>query len=159
MLTLGVESESPDETVSLVAATLVSLPEGERAAVLARTVVARGIDALIQIAAADEPLRIVTTFSPGDIAHRATCRGHRVLIPRSAGEGVTGTLEVPRLHRDAAERELKAMGLPDDRARELAGLARRSLVGRRRGAGHHMRLATNVAEARKSTYRHLGVSL
>ena len=147
MLTLGVESESPDETVSLVAATLVSLPEGERAAVLARTVVARGIDALIQIAAADEPLRIVTTFSPGDIAHRATCRGHRVLIPRS------------RLHRDAAERELKAMGLPDDRARELAGLARRSLAGRRRGAGHHMRLATNVAEARKSTYRHLGVSL
>jgi hypothetical protein len=140
--TLGVESESPDETVSLVAAALVSLPEGERAAVLARTVVARDIDALIQISATDDPLCIVTTFSPGDIAHRATRRGHRVLIPRSAGEGVTGTLEVPRLHREAAERELIAMGLRDDRARELAGLARRSLMALRR------QLATSAAVSR-----------
>jgi hypothetical protein len=140
--TLGVESESPEETVSLVAAALVSLPEGECAAVLARTVVVRDADALIQIAAADEPLRIVTTFSPGDIAHRATRRGHRVLIPRSPGEGVTGTIEIPRLHREAAEHELKAMGLPDDRSRELAGLARRSLMALRR------RLATSAAVGR-----------
>lgn len=131
-LTLGVESESPDETLALVAAAIVSLPDDARAAVLARTVVARDADALIQIAAVDEPLRIVTTFSAGDLAQRATRRGHRVLLPRSRGEGVTGTLDVPRLQRDAAERELKAMGLPDDRARELAGLARRSFLALRR---------------------------
>lgn len=131
-LTLGVEAESPDETIALVAAALVSLPENERIAVLARTVVVRDADALVQIAASDEPLRIVTTFSPGDLAQRATRRGHRVLIPRSAGEGVTGTLKVPRLHRDAAERELKAMGMNNDRARDLAGVARRSLLALRR---------------------------
>jgi hypothetical protein len=141
-LTLGVESESPNETLALVAATLVSLPADERVAVFARTVVARDADALVQLAAADESLRIVTTFSPGDLAQRATRRGHRVLIPRSPGEGVTGTLAVPRLHRDAAERELKAMGLPDDRARELAGVARRSLLALRR------RLAASAAVSR-----------
>lgn len=140
--TLGVESESPDETIALVAAALMSLPEDARVAVLARTVVVRDADALVQIAAADEQLRIVATFSPGDLAQRATRRGHRVLIPRSPGEGATSTLKVPRLHRDAAERELKAMGLPDNRARELAGLARRSLLALRR------RLATSAAVSR-----------
>jgi hypothetical protein len=129
---LGVESESPEETVALVAAALQLLPEGERIALLSRTIVVRDVDALVQMAAADEALRIVTMFSPGDIALRATRHGHRVLIPRSPGEGVTGTLQIPRLHRDAAERELKAMGLSDDRARDFAGLARRSLMALRR---------------------------
>ena len=141
-LTLGVESESPDETIALVAAALVSLPEDERVAALASVVVVRDADALVQIAAADGQLRIVATFSPGDLAQRATRRGHRVLIPRSPGEGATGTLKVPRLHREAAERELKAMGLPDNRSRELAGLARRSLLALRR------RLATSAAVSR-----------
>ncbi len=141
-LTIGVESESPEETVSLVAAALLSLTEDERAAVVARSVVVRDADALIQVAAGDESLRIVTTFSPGDLAQRATRRGHRVLIPRSPGEGVTGTVKVPRLHRDAAERELKAMGLPQDRSRELSGLARRSLLALRR------RLAKSAAVVR-----------
>jgi hypothetical protein len=140
--TLGVESESPEETVALVAAALELLPEEERVAVLSRTVVIRDVDALLQVAAADESLRIVTTFSPGDLVHRATRRGHRVLIPRSPGEGVTGTLHIARLHRDAAEQELKVMGLPDDRARDLAGLARRSLMALRR------RLATSAAVSR-----------
>lgn len=139
---LGVEAESPDETIALVAAALVSLPEDESAAVLARTIVVRTPDALAQIASAGEPLCIVTTFSPGDMAQRATRCGHRVLIPRSPGEGVTTTIAVPRLHRDAAERELKAMGLADDRARELAGLARRSLLALRR------RLASSAAVSR-----------
>lgn len=139
VLTLGVESESPEETIALVAAALVSLPEDKRVAALARTVVVRDDNALVQLAAADEQIRIVTTFSPGDLAQRATRRGHRVLLPRSPGESVISTLKVPRLHRDDAERELKAMGLPDDRARELAGLARRSLLALRR------RLAASAA--------------
>jgi hypothetical protein len=141
-LTLSVESESPGETLALVAAALVSLPDDERVAMLARTVVVRDADALIQVGAAGELLQIVTTFSPGDLAQRATRRGHRVLIPRSPGEGMTGTLTVPRLHRDAAGRELEAMGLPHDRARDLAGLARRSLLALRR------RLATSAAISR-----------
>lgn len=140
--TLGVESESPEETVALVAAALELLPEGERAAVLSRTVVVRDVDALLQVAAADQPLRIVMTFSPGDVVHRATRQGHRVLIPRNRGEGVTGTLEIPRVHRDAAQRELEAMGLAHDRARDLAGVARRSLMTLRR------RLAASAAVSR-----------
>lgn len=140
--TLGVESESPEETIALVAAALHLMQEGERVAVLSRTVVVRDVDALVQMAAADESLRIVTTFSPGDVALRATRRGHRVLIPRSPGEGVTGTLVIPRIHRDSAEHELKVMGLADDRARELAGLARRSLMALRR------QLATSATVSR-----------
>lgn len=137
--TLGVESESPDETVALVGAAIQSLPAGDRAAVLSRTVVVRDVEALVQVAASDAPLRIVTTFSPGDAAHRAARRGHRVLIPRSPGEGIAGTLNVPRLHRRAAEEALKAMGVSEDRSRDLSVLARRSVTSLRR------RLATSAA--------------
>lgn len=130
--TLGLESESPDETVALVGAAIQSLPAYERAAVLSRTVVVRDVDALVQVAASETPLRIVTTFSPGDVANRATRRGHRVLIPRSPGEGVAGTLQVPRLHRRNAEEALRTMGVSDERARELSILARRGVMPLRR---------------------------
>jgi hypothetical protein len=140
--TLGVESESPDETVALVGAAIQSLPADQRAAALARTVVVRDVDALVQVAASEAPLCIVTTFSPGDSANRATRRGHRVLIPRSPGEGGAGTLQVPRLHRRKAEEALKAMGVADDRARELSILARRGVMPLRR------RLATSAAVSR-----------
>lgn len=140
--TLGIESESPDETIALVGGAIQSLSDGDRAAVLARTVVVRDVDALVQVAATETPLCIVTTFSPGDAAHRATRRGHRVLIPRSAGEGVAGTIEVPRLHRRNAEEALKAMGVSEDRARELSVLARRSVMSLRR------RLASSAAVSR-----------
>jgi hypothetical protein len=140
--TFGVESESPEETIALVAAAIQLLPETERIAVLSRTVVVRDTDALVQIAAVGEPLCIVTMFSPGDVAHRATRNGHRVLIPRRLGEGVAETLEVPRLHRGSAERELETMGLTAARARELAGIARRSLMALRR------QLATSAAVSR-----------
>ena len=43
--TLGVESESPEETIALVAAALELLPGEERTAVLSRTVVVRGVKA------------------------------------------------------------------------------------------------------------------
>lgn len=140
--TLGVESESPDETVALVGAAIQSLPADDRAAVLSRSVVVHDVDALVQVAASETPLRIVSTFSPGDAVNRATRRGHRVLVPRSPGEGVAGTLHVPRLHRRSAEEALKAMGVSNDRARELSLLARRSLMSLRR------RLATSAAVSR-----------
>jgi hypothetical protein len=140
--TLGVESESVEETVALVGAAIQSMPVGDRVAVLSRTVVVRDVDALLQVAASDTPLRIVTTFNPGDAAHRATRRGHRVLIPRNPGEGVAGTIEVPRLHRHAAEEALKAMGVSEDRARDLSLVARRSVMSLRR------RLATSAAVSR-----------
>ncbi len=139
---IGIESESPDETLALVGAAVQSLPSDERAVVLSRTVVVRDVDALVQVAASPAPLHIVTTFSPGDAANRATRRGHRVLIPRSPGEGIAGTVHVPRLHRRKAEEALKAMGVTDDRARDFSILARRSLLSLRR------RLATSAVVSR-----------
>lgn len=137
--TLGVESESPEETVALIAAAIQSLGPEERIAVLARTVLARDADALTQLAGSGEPVVIVCGFAPGDLALRAVRGGHRVLIPRVRGEGVTGTLTLPRPHREAASNALEAMGLAHDRARDLGGLARRSVLALRR------RLATSAA--------------
>ncbi len=137
--TLGVESESPEETVALIAAAIQSLGPEERVAALARTVLVHDADALTQLAGSGEPLVIVCGFAPGDLAQRAVRAGHRVLIPRVRGEGVTGTLNVPRPHREAATSALEVMGLSHDRARELGGLARRSMLALRR------RLATSAA--------------
>lgn len=140
--TLGVEAESPEEAVALAAAALQALPDGERVALLARTVLVRDADAFTYLAATDAALTIVAAFPAGDLAQRAVRQGHRVLLALAPGTGVTATLTVPRPHREAAAQALEAMGLPHDRARELGGLARRSMLALRR------RLATSASVIR-----------
>jgi hypothetical protein len=140
----GIESESPEEAVAFIAASLQSLPEDHMVALLARTIVAQDKNALERLSAFDKSLFIICTFPPGDLASRAARNGHKVLVAHGRGEGFqpANLLTVPRVNRRAAESELKAMGVSEYKARELATIARRSLLVLRR------RLAAGAAVRR-----------
>jgi len=60
-------------------------------------------------------------------------KGHHILVPLDKTEPPIGnTLSISRLHRMEAEKALVAMGLPEERAKDLAALARRSFEALRR---------------------------
>ena len=137
---LTVSAESTDDALGVIAAAIVSLPEAERTPVLARTVVASTPDAFAQLAGSSEPLILIANYAAGTEIQRATRGGHRVVIPAGpvqTSAAASTQVIIPRAHRWHAERELASMGVPEDRARDLAGVARRSMLTLRR------RLATN----------------
>lgn len=140
--TLTVSAESTEDALGFIGAAIMSLPAHESAPLLARTAVVTTQDAFVQLAASVEPLILIPTYSIGTEIHRATRSHHRVLIPTgpTLGSGAAASpLLLPRVNRRDAEVALVAMGVAQDRARELAGVARRSMVTLRR------RLATSTA--------------
>jgi hypothetical protein len=137
---LTVSAESTDDAVGVIAAAIMSRTADERAPILARTVVVSTPDAFTQLAGSSDPLILIPTYVAGAEIQRATRGGHQVVIPSGPlPASVAGSARVvmPRVHRRDVENALLAVGVPEDRARELAGVARRSMLTLRR------RLATN----------------
>jgi hypothetical protein len=133
-------AESAEDALGIVGATIMSLPLDRRVPILARTVVVSTLDAFVQLSACSEPLILVPTYPAGTEIQRATRNGHRVVCPAGpapVGVAPSGHMTIPRVDRREAESALIAIGLPEDRARELARVARRSMLTLRR------RLATN----------------
>lgn len=130
--TLSVAAESVEEVVAIVAGTVALLPDDQRSLVCSRTIVVRTKEALIELTASDSALTMITDFQPGDLVARATRAGHRVLVPVTNGEPIKAVISLPRVSRDEAEKALVAMGISRDKARELAGVARRGLLSLRR---------------------------
>ena len=130
---LTLQAESREESLALFAAAVKMLPQDEQTAYLSRTVIVRSEAAWRQVAAASSPLVLVMDFeSPTAVGH-ATRAGHRVIIPRGRGDSsYQNTVTIPPLSRDEAAKALVAAGLPEERARDLATLARRSLTAFRR---------------------------
>ena len=88
---------------------------------------------LHRLTAAEEPLILAPVFNSRDAIARAIRGGHRVVVALGRADSASiGTLTVPRLSRDEAAKALIAAGVSEDRARDLAILARRSLTSFRR---------------------------
>lgn len=138
---LTVSAGSTDDALGVLAASVMALPEDGRAPILARTVVVTSVDAFTQLATSTEPLVLVAKYAAGSEVQRATRAGHRVVIPTgpTPGAAATNQIIIPRVRRHDAEAALTAMKLSARRARDLAGVARRSMLTLRR------RLATNPA--------------
>ena len=120
----------------------MTLPDDDRAATLSRTIVVLNSDAFVQLASASTPLVIVAAYAAGNEVQRAARAGHRVILPTGPIPGIEPSsthVVVPRVSRHDAEVALRAMGLSANRARDFAGVARRSMRTLRR------RLATNPA--------------
>jgi hypothetical protein len=140
---LIVSAESEEDAFGVVAATIVSIEEGERAAVIARTVVVTTSDTLTQLSSSTEPLIFIPTYGIGNEVSRAVRGGHQVLIPSSPIRRDTGTASVvaiPRLSRYEASKALVKMGLTEQRAGDLAGVGRRSVLTLRRQLAKHASL-------------------
>lgn len=131
-LSITARAESREDALAFFAAALYQMPAEERVAYLARAVVVRDRAAWQQLTASDGSLILIPMFDERETVVRAVSQGHHVLIPMGKDETESASVMIPRLHRRDAKGALTAMGLPDDRADELATLARRSMRALRR---------------------------
>lgn len=129
--TLVVRGESSEEALAFTLAALQRLPEGDREGILSRCSVVDTQDAWEWLAGTEPPLVLVSAFEPNDRLARAVRAGHHVIVPTGAASGDDGVI-LPRPRKDAAEKALREMGLPRERAREAAAIARRSPLALRR---------------------------
>lgn len=130
---LALQAETREEALAIFAAAVKVLPEDEQRAYLSRAVVVRSEGAWDQVAARTGPLILVTDFDSTTAVGHAVRAGHRVLVPLGRSDSAyPNTVTVPPLSRDGVEAALVAAGLPEERARDLAALARRSLTAFRR---------------------------
>lgn len=130
---LALQAESQTEALAVFAAALQQLPPEERIAQLSRTVVVRALAAWHRLTASKESLVLIAAFDCRDAVARAMRTGHRVVIPLGRADSASPTtLTVPRLSREDAVKALAAVGIGEDRARDLAVLACRSLTSFRR---------------------------
>ncbi len=132
---IGVEGESGEEAFAFIAACLLSLPEQERTALLSRALVVRTAaawDEVLARAGADSGLVLIPAFSH-PVTVEATDAGHRVAVPVDRNAVHPGeVIRLPRLRREPAREALLAAGVPEQKAGDLARLARRSLLMLRR---------------------------
>jgi hypothetical protein len=137
---VALRSESTSEAIAFFAAALHTLPPAQSESVVSRCLVVEDISAWRQLIASSESLILIPNFSKRETVARAVQSGHHVLIPlgRSDAE-LPPTINVPRLHRANAKQALLGMGISEDRAEELATLARRSFLALKR------KLAINAA--------------
>lgn len=137
---LAVQTESKQETLALLAAIIVTLPEDDRDRLLANALLVRDRDTWDTLASLQNPLLLVPWFRDNvqGAVSAATRKGKSVFVPLDRDTRAReSTLAVPRVSWDAARRALEAMGCADTAARSLATLARRSLLALRR------KIATN----------------
>jgi hypothetical protein len=140
---LIVSAESTEDAFGVVAAAIVSIEEDERAPVFARTVVVTTSDGLTQLSSATDPLVFIPTYGAGNEVSRAVRGGHQVLIPSSPitrDTRAASIVAIPRLSRYEATRALVKMGLTEQRASDLAGVGRRSVLTLRRQLAKHASL-------------------
>lgn len=132
---LFVVGESSEEAFAFIAACLLELPEPERTALAARTLVVRTAaawDEVLARAGVGNSLVLIPTF-PQPQPFEAVDAGHHVAVPADASAVHAGTaVTLARLRREPAQAALVAAGLPEQQAHELALLARRSLPTLRR---------------------------
>ena len=130
--TLGV---SPQTVRNFIAACLLGLPEQDRTALLSRALVVRTAaawDEVLARAGADSGLVLIPAFAH-PVTVEATDAGQHAAVPVDRNAVHAGeVIRLPRLRREPARAALLAAGIPEQRANDLARLARRSLLMLRR---------------------------
>ena len=130
---LALRADTREEALAFFTAAVEGLAEDRRLYCVARAAVVSSASAWNQLSAWEAPLLLVPMFDERETVATAIHREHHVLVPLGRGDpSSAGTVEIPRLRREAAAAALLEMGLPRVRAEELATLARRSLMSLRR---------------------------
>lgn len=120
----GLQAGSRLEAIAFVAAAQLAKPEEERREVI----VVRSEDVWARLSEASTPMVLVPEFDNPTVA-AALEAGHHVISPLGREDIHRGpTIELPRIHRLAAQEALQDAKLQFDESDQLAGLARRSLT-------------------------------
>ncbi len=129
---LSIQAEAPDEAIAFLYAAIGELPEPNRTAHYARSLIANDVEAARKLGDNLSPLIIVLEDAEPGLAQRLASRGHHVFIAHGPSGGTGQALKLSRPPRDAIEHALVGMGLDRDHARNLARDAARSLAVLRR---------------------------
>ncbi len=129
---LALNGESADEALAFLAAVIAAQEKSAREEWFARAIVIEDAASWRALALSNARSILVPRFR-GEVEgiSRAVKGGNHVFLAGEHG-GARVSNALPRLVRDAAEKALLDMGLPRDRASELATLARRSFPALRR---------------------------
>lgn len=150
--TLAIQAETRDEAVAVFAATLERMPDNDRYENTYRSVVVSTPSAWQHLVSGAEPMILIPVFDNPPVFTNAVRNGHRVLLPLNRADSASQkTVGIGPIQRKSAESELLSMltGLSsvrdaerredgrsgraaEHRARELAGIARRSTTAFRR---------------------------
>lgn len=141
---LSLQGDSSEEALAFIAAAIERLPDDERQAVYACGLVVRDEAGWRHAIASDRGLVLIPLFPGAAVTDEAAAR-HRVLVPLGREVAArAGTVELPQLSRAEAQDALRQMGEMQssedkrqridvaDRAEDLSGVARRSLLSLRR---------------------------
>lgn len=131
---LPVRAESRQEAVAVAAAAFVLLAPADAEDAIARVVIVDEPSAWRRMVVARTRLILIPTFDIGDEVAAATRAGHAVLIPLGEGDvEVASTLTLPPISRSGGAAAMVAAGeTSEERARDSAGIARRSMTALRR---------------------------
>ena len=127
----ALQGDAHDEPLAFLASVIVTMEEPQRETLMARAIVVEDAASWKELFVSSANLILIPRWS-GVVEGitRAVRNGHHVFVP--AEPGTRGVNVLPRIVRDAAEKALEGMGLPRERARDLATLGRRSLWALRR---------------------------
>jgi hypothetical protein len=127
--TFSIKATTRAEAIVFLFAALSQLPEPQRNEQLERAVIVRNPQAWRALVGAESKLILIPFLDDLDNVPAASRHGHHVYIPLESDEG---DVSLPLLQRAPVERLLAAAGVPEERARKLSQVARRSLSAVRR---------------------------
>ncbi len=133
---LAVRADSEDEAKAVVAAAIERLPLERREAIWGRALLVKDPADWARLVSTGAELVLLTGSANAEAIAAAVRAGQRVIfvlgrVSSLADDG----MDVPKLRRDEVESGLKAAGLPDAEASELARVARGGLLPLRRRLG------------------------
>ncbi|RIK66071.1 MAG: hypothetical protein DCC65_10630 [Planctomycetota bacterium] len=130
---LTLRGESREESLAVLAASIMALPAVQQLEILSRTVIAKDISAWNRLAASDNRIILIQDFESTTAIGRAAQRGHSaVLLLGRADATSPNAIEIPRIKAEDAKEAVLDMGVEKEKAGDLAVLARRSLMSLRR---------------------------
>jgi hypothetical protein len=137
---LSIRAETREEAAAFFAAVMEQLPHEERYRYELRAVIVRDDTAWQHLSVSRDALILIPLFLPGSIAG-AERNGHRVVLPLSFADRATQdtAVEIGAVDREAVEKIVGQLDanekVSENKARELAHLARRSMMAFRRVRG------------------------
>lgn len=135
------KADTREEAISFLAATIIQKPIEERIQWLSRIVLVNDLESFAQLSVSESKLILVPMFKVGNNVGRAVQSGHSVLVPLGKGDSsLQVDFELPRQHIVQIKEALMELGVAEERAIALSGIARRSLMAFRRTLAMHSEL-------------------
>ncbi len=131
---LVLRGESRAEAIAVFAAAIQKLAPDRREGVLSRVVLVHDLPSWNQLTVSDGRLALIAGFDCDSVAiGRAIQKKHSLVLPLGHADTLSSqALDIPRLSGQGVGKILVENGVAEDKARDLAALARRSLTTLRR---------------------------